>query len=364
MTKTIWHICGPQRNYGDQALVMSMRHRLQEQSSELLKFNNICVKKPKELDKNYIEYINLTGDLLLIGGGGLVMMGDGFETVSGWQVNISDSNIGKINIPIVVYAIGYNVFKNSSLPSVASKNLKLLQKKTSLFSVRDKGSRNAIVSSGLTEMEVIPDPACFVKTPEQETTELLGDIIDQDDLVIGFNWAGDRLYNRFPNWGAHRFIAEVSAALNKFLAKRKGKVVFIPHVSKYDLSVSKLFREYLGDNFVDISEIFPFMFPEEESFVPLLAEIYKRLDVAVVMRGHGAILAYSQGTPFIGLDTHNKIKFFADEVGGICIDSDGSKLFETLETVFSTSEYNCYTMPLEEADSISRNFDKRLLNLL
>jgi hypothetical protein len=108
--KTIYHYLGYSRNYGDMAIQYSMQHHLQLLSPEPLNFIPIDMKQSTPIDDYLVDQINQNGDALIIGGGGLVMRGDGFDTESGWQFNIKPKTLAKLKVPLIIYAIGYNKF--------------------------------------------------------------------------------------------------------------------------------------------------------------------------------------------------------------------------------------------------------------
>lgn len=314
--KTLYHVNGPSRNYGDQAIVKVMQTELMKQINEPTEFINLDVKLPNPITRETIELINDTGDMLIVGGGGMVMAGDGHSTRSGWQFNVNIEDLKKLRVPLVIYSIGYNVFPNENElddPDTIS-HLIETQKLSSLFSVRDKGSKEKLRSLGLVDMPVTPDPAMFC--PYTDVT-LPG--ISDSDLLIGLNFAGDRTEKRFSKETEYEVIVRLSEILESLVFKTNGKIVYIPHVSKYDLEASKHFRECLGEYFYDISEHLPFMYPESICNVPILAGIYRKMSLVIGMRGHSNIIPYGQGVPVIGFGSHNKTGYFSREIDGMSI---------------------------------------------
>ena len=63
---------------------------------------------------NDINEINKKFDLVLIGGGGLFLSDQKNADISksGWQLNMSNKLMAKIEKPIVVFGVGYNRFRN------------------------------------------------------------------------------------------------------------------------------------------------------------------------------------------------------------------------------------------------------------
>lgn len=357
--KTIYHYGGWGRNYGDLAIQAGMMATLQEMSRKFklsIEFIPIDLKQNSPLDPDFIDLLNYRGDMLLVGGGGLLMPGDGFTTRSGWQFNIYEDDLDRLKIPLVIYGIGYNLFPGDE--KVMDKSVRHLIKTrevAKLFSVRDYGTRDWLTNRELWDIDVIPDPAMFC--PRYFPNSNL-----QSQFCVGLCWAGDRMDQRFPPSGNDKdVIKKVSEILLEFLDKQGGgRVVYIPHVGKYDWKGADLFEQYLGDNFCNVAEEFPYLFPESLARVPLIVGIYSMMDVVVGMRGHSNIIPYSQGVPVIGFGIHQKNQFFAKTVGGITIGNDCEGLAEAL----SASMLKRPPPSLQPEGKVIEEFNWRVLDVL
>lgn len=87
-----------------------------------------------------INEINNSCDLILIGGGGLLLKDQkGAEkSISGWQFNCSTELIEKINKPIIVFGIGYNRFRDQEdFDDVFVKNINALVNRTVFFWIKE-----------------------------------------------------------------------------------------------------------------------------------------------------------------------------------------------------------------------------------
>ncbi len=357
--KTIYHYGGWGRNYGDLAIQAGMMATLQNCNTEFeepIQFIPIDLKQNSPLDLDFIDLINCRGDMLLVGGGGLIMPGDGFVTRSGWQFNIYEEDLDLLKIPLVIYGIGYNLFPgDEKVMDESVRHFIKTREVAKLFSVRDYGTQDWLINRELWDIDVIPDPAMFC--PRFFPNSNL-----QSQLCVGLCWAGDRMDQRFPPSGDDKdVIKKVSEILLEFLDKKGGgRVVYIPHVGKYDWKGANLFEQYLGDSFCNVAEEFPYLFPESLAQVPFIVGIYSMMDVVVGMRGHSNIIPYAQGVPVIGFGIHQKNQFFAKTVGGITIGNDCEGLAEALaekKGVFSTATPQPEGKILEE-------FNLRVLNVL
>jgi len=358
--KTIYHYGGWGRNYGDLAIQAGMMVTLYEMAGrfgETISFVPIDLKQNSPLDLDFINLINHKGDMLLVGGGGLLMQGDGFRTRSGWQFNIDKDDLDRLDIPLVIYGIGYNLFPGHEkiFDDSIFAHIWKTHKISKLFSVRDLGTKQWLVEHGIKDIDVIPDPAMFCP-------RYLPNSNIQSQLCVGLCWAGDRMDQRFPPYGNdEHIIKKVSDILLEFLEKQGGgRVVYIPHVGEYDWKGAELFEQYLGDSFCNVAEEFPSLFPESLAQVPLLVGIYSMMDVVVGMRGHSNIIPYSQGVPVIGFGIHQKNQFFADSVRGITIGNDCEGLAEALaESILKT-----VSPSLQPERRVIEEFNRRVLNVL
>ena len=97
----------------------------------------------EEISAEDINSINQETDGIVIGGGGLLLRDQaGSSTdLSGWQWNISVENIKKIDVPVAVFAIGYNRFRNQKeFNPKFSENINALVGKSGFFGLRNNGS--------------------------------------------------------------------------------------------------------------------------------------------------------------------------------------------------------------------------------
>lgn len=331
--KTIYHVGGWCRNYGDMAIQHTMMTMLNSCSPEPLRFIPIDLKMNKPITSEMVDIINERGDMLIVGGGGLIMAGDGFDTASGWQFNIKPDDLGKLNVPLVIYGAGVNMFPGETLSENTRQHLLMTNEVATIFTTRDKGSMGALREMGLTDLGVIPDPAMFIDSVDVNLPGL-----DKDGPLVGLCLAGDRLDKRFNSIDMDEWLEVLCHQLGNFLdffgGVDSGSVVHIPHVSKFDMCFDEQLRSFLGDRFYNLPEHLPWMYPEEIACVPALAGVYQQMTVAVGMRGHSNIIPFGQLTPVLCLGEHDKNKFFADEVGCYSIGNDlGGLTSAMVETV-------------------------------
>lgn len=368
--KKIYHVCGGlERNYGDFALVKAQRDLISKEYGGPISWETIEIKYKTPITEKKVEEINEYGDLLLVGGGGLIMPGDGFETESGWQFNIEESLLFKIEVPKVFHALGYNIFPNnagdrSKLDDKVSSHLDSCLGVSDLFSVRNHGSRNKLMENGLdgTRIEICPDPAIFC-TPELNLHPFLEKRLNFEYPVIGLCLAGDRTDSRFKSGEIEHIINKINEAVKSI--HPNSTILYIPHVSIYDQVYVELLQEILTVEFVNLASVCPWMYPESMNYVGALTKIYSSIDASIGMRGHSCIIPFGQGTPPIALGEHSKTKFFAKDINSVPVLNDCNNLEEVLYFELNDEDRKIERQEiLEDFSNTSSRFIRRIVDML
>ena len=230
------------------------------------------------------EYINQF-DVIVIGGGGLFIR-DTKPGVSGWRWNISIDELKKIKVPIIVFAIGYNRFRDQAdFDPVFSEHVKVLIEKASFFSMRDKCAPEQMrpyVSDLVNKIIYQPCPASLLSH--------FYPIDIKPEKTLVFSPAMDRPELRKMNKDA------IIKALN--YAKDKGwKVQVVGHI-QMDSDFKSNFE------FIDLHKK-----PAE-----YIMDFYSKVGLTIGMRLHSAIIPFGLGLPIAPIISHDKIKYFLDDV--------------------------------------------------
>ncbi|MCV0427912.1 MAG: polysaccharide pyruvyl transferase family protein [Roseibium sp.] len=325
-----------------------------------------------------IDLVNETCDLIVLGGGGMIFHRPEDSSRSGWQFNIGIEDLKRIKVPVATYGIGYNAFhfdEMKLLPN-AMEHLRETQAKTSLFSVRNQGSKDALVAGGLDgdRIEIIPDPGMFVQ-PHAFTLPGSADA----DIRIGLNWAGDRPHFRFQEpWSENRQKL-INALCNAFETMARTypgmRVYFIPHlVDRIDSDVWEMFKSRLGERTINLEDSASHIYPPSFAQVGFLADAYSQMDLTIGMRGHANIVPFGMNTVPVGLGSHDKVGFFLKEAGleqnwlSTQNEADaggGDRIAEKLISLLGQKDVQKVAMAkcLAEFRETTRDFNKRLFEL-
>ena len=319
----VWHVGAWNRNVGDWALALAMHRQLNEQASGRglhLCFSLVDSQRTK-FHPALVDQMNDETDLVLIGGGGLIFHRPEDQSVSGWSFNIAPEDLQRLRPPVAVYGVGYNRFAydDGGFPDTTGPHLRQLQDQAALFSVRNQGSRTALVEQfGLSagKIDVIPDPAIrLFDRPITLPSRRAG------GPVIAINWAGDRPHHRYASAGdAEHFFDVVRRALLRCVRELNAQIMFLPHLNHVDTDGYNAFAAGFpaGSIFSTHREL-PFLYPPPGELlaphVPFFTNLYRQPDLVLAMRFHSAVLAFGAETPFLRLGSHPKLKLFVEETG-------------------------------------------------
>lgn len=255
--------------------------------------------------KSRLEILN-SNQAMVIGGGGLFLKDTNKNNKSGWQWSCSLSRLKQLNVPIAVFAVGYNRFRGQGEFEPRFKNsLKLLTEKAVYVGLRNSGSIRAIRS-------YLPDElhhkVRFQPCPTTLAKNIYPEIIDEaaknrSSKTIALNYANDRIEMRL---GDKKEEVLTSLAICMKTLSDKGYTI-------------ELFAHLGGDE-----KIVPYLEKEKVPFKTIrlyhmtateILKEYTRPTVAVGMRGHAQMIPFGCGTPIISLISHDKLAWFLEDIG-------------------------------------------------
>jgi polysaccharide pyruvyl transferase WcaK-like protein len=334
----IAHIAKHSHNIGEGALVDGLRSTLSASSKVPIQFvdydrklfqsiagaefteNSVGLK----LDKNFFKKLNLSSDGLIIGGGGIIQSGR-YENFGGLCVAGDLGDFNQLDIPVFLYAIGDNRLKSEYQFDYVEDFKSLVSKISSsggLCSVRNDGTferlSDLIDNNIMDSIEIVPDPGLFVAR-----SDISHPLVKKGKVNIAIQLAGDRLKERLHNNNSkiqeNGFLKSIAESIYRLSKKYDLNIIVCPHIatdffitakfldicSGYKIGNSSMTREIMHVNhctkgYEAASEYF---------------SVYDQCDLVFGMRGHSAICSVGLGTPFIGLNSHEKLGGFLDGMG-------------------------------------------------
>ena len=262
-----------------------------------------------DIDK--AKQLNKTSDGIVVGGGGLFLGDQKGASVenSGWQWNSTLEALDEIKIPIIVYAIGYNRFRNQEdFSDIFSQHLNKLVEKSSFFSLRNNGSIRAIKKYIKEEnhkkliLQFCPT-MCLWQLNQVKTEFLKSNKINNSfNKRLALNMAFDRANLRF-NSNKVEILKSVAKAI-KYAEESKWKICLVLH-KEQDFEISK----YLDELFIEYK-----LFNLTNSLSEEIIAFYEKVDYVIGMRGHSQMIPFGLRKPIMSLISHDKMAFLLEDI--------------------------------------------------
>ncbi|MFI6021758.1 glycosyltransferase [Streptomyces sp. NPDC051287] len=252
-------------------------------------------------DRAALERVNARRGLV-IGGGGLFIPDTMPNGNSAWQWNVPDEHLRAVDVPIMVYAVGFNAFDGQSYRAGRfNESLRLLVEKASFFGLRNHGSIAKV--RGMLPPE-LQDKVVFQPCPTTVMRQLVAGWTDpsyREDTVL-LNAAYDRAGLRFGHDYAH-FLAEMAEAVRKIGAHTEVKCV------AHSLDDEKIAFDLRREHGISLPVIPMYDFSNDE-----IRETYAKTRLVIGMRGHAGMIPFGVGTPIISLISHPKMAYFLNDI--------------------------------------------------
>ena len=298
-------------NFGDVALPSAVRSCVETFTSTAhwrpfhvhQVFDEKCVERANELDG------------LIIGGGGLFLPDTSPNGNSGWQWNIPDACLERIEKPIAVLAVGYNLFYGQQFHGTRFRDsLRLLVEKASVVGLRNSGSiervRELLPTALQDKVTHMPCPTTILDKLQKPASTSAG----RQGRTVFLNAAFDRSALRFGE-NYTRFLDNMS----QYITRLRGhgyEVEFAAHLEGDEKLARDIAEEYgirlRVHGFYDMSC--------EEGYA-----LYRTAALVVGMRGHATMIPFGLGVPVLSIISHPKMRFFLEDIDrtewGVYIDA-------------------------------------------
>jgi SAM-dependent methyltransferase/polysaccharide pyruvyl transferase WcaK-like protein len=327
--KRIAHITSfkPGHNAGDTVLSKNVRD-IFNLSKTNFKWKLVEVKDTVTIET--ISKIN-DHDLCVIGGGGLFIPDTNPNTVSGWQWPISIENLEKITVPIIIFAVGFNYFHGQTPSKLFLENVKEIIKKSSFVGIRNHGSilqlKKYLEKKQFEKLIFQPCPTTLIRMMENCNYHSK----KGKDKNIAVNIAFDRYHRRF---GAESdgILKNIALAM-KSLQKKGFNISVVSHTTT-DSVFKDMLNQYLND----------FKLVELKYSTPNdIIDFYtNEIDLVIGMRGHSQMIPFGVGCKILTLGTHNKMKYFLDDISSPDLLIDLNENFTNLSDHISEKSIEIY----------------------
>ncbi|MGW6238924.1 polysaccharide pyruvyl transferase family protein [Streptomyces sp. NPDC055094] len=252
-------------------------------------------------DEAALERVNARRGLV-IGGGGLFIPDTAPNGNSAWQWNVPDALLDRIDVPVMVYAVGFNAFDGQSYRRERfHESLRRLVERSAFFGLRNHGSIEkvrALLPADLHEkVRFQPCPT----TVTRQLVEGWTDPAHRENTVL-INAAYDRAGLRFGHDYGH-FLAELAKAIRALGGHAEVKCV------AHSVDDERIAFDLRREHGISLPVI-----PMYDSGNDEIRDLYARTKLVIGMRGHAGMIPFGCGTPIISLISHPKMAYFLSDI--------------------------------------------------
>lgn len=252
-------------------------------------------------DEAALERVNARRGLV-IGGGGLFIPDTAPNGNSAWQWNVPDALLDRIDVPVMVYAVGFNAFDGQSYRRERfDASLRRLVERAAFFGLRNHGSIEKVRALLPAELH---EKVRFQPCPTTVTRQLVEGWTDpahRENTVL-VNAAYDRAGLRFGHDYGH-FLAELAKAIRALGGHAEVKCV------AHSLDDERIAFDLRREHGISLPVI-----PMYDSGNDEIRDIYARTKLVIGMRGHAGMIPFGCGTPIISLISHPKMAYFLSDI--------------------------------------------------
>lgn len=287
-------------NAGDTALFAATRmlyeHRFGRQSWARLPVR--APVRPGDIDR-----INVGAKAVLVGGGGLIIPDSVSSSQSGWQWNIAIEDLRRLEVPLILSAVGYNNFHGQSdFAERFADHVVETVRKSVFVGLRNSGSIRSLTEhlpaelAGKLRYQPCPTTVLAYLLPEYLTG-------DEPGRHLSINLAYDRIERRF-NGKVEECVRDIADAA-RHMVDHGWHVTVAIHDSRDRFFLPLLRDNGLAFDVVDLAH----------ASVPEIMSFYRGVDLTIGMRGHGQMVPFGLRRPIFTLSSHPKMNYFLEDIG-------------------------------------------------
>ena len=278
--KPIFYYSVLSNNVGDRVIRKTIIEYIKERINVPIALFN--TRNSELTEDRILKQVNNEASVLMIAGGGLYC---NIDCSAGWYFPCSPTLFTKIQVPIVLYGIGYNShlqgenFKEG-FNQQTKNSIIAINKMANISTVRDQRTYDLLKEFGITHHELILDPACFAKYNKQQKIKRVAINLAQHAPILG-RFDGVQTY-RDKNIKSY-------AEICQYLKSKGYEVIFIA----FDPLEQNIIKE--------LKQLFPDLLFLNTDNIDTILEEYSRCAFSIGMKMHSNILSFATNTPFISI---------------------------------------------------------------
>ncbi len=246
-------------------------------------------------------------DGVVVGGGGLLLrdQAGSDSRASGWQWNATVEAVRALDVPLVVFAVGYNRFRGQAdFDPVFTEHLTAVVEQAAFVGLRNRGSIRAVAGylpAALHDrLRLQPCPTTLLWSMHDEWRRpWAGGAAPRLRLNVAF----DRPEMRF---GADPDQALDAVAQAMGHADRTGWEVLVTCHKPQDHQILP---------YLDVADVRYEVEDLTDAGPSRIVAAYAACDLAVGLRGHAQMIPFGLRRPIISVESHDKMRWFLEDVG-------------------------------------------------
>jgi polysaccharide pyruvyl transferase WcaK-like protein len=248
-----------------------------------------------EVTDSRVEKFN-QGMAVVVGGGGLFIRDTKPNPNTGWRWNCPNRMLAKIKVPIIVYAVGYNRFREQpDFEPYFADSIRALIEHSSFFSMRDSQGKEQLRPY----VGDLADKILYQPCPASLSRFLYPEYINREkEKILVFSPAYDRIGIRCKD------ITEVASQIDKALfeqSKKGWKIIIALHMKK-----DRQFLQHMKHRF-HVQELFGLSAHE-------VLDFYSKVSITIGMRLHSILIPFGLDGGIIPLISHDKLVLFLEDI--------------------------------------------------
>lgn len=257
-----------------------------------------------EITDSTVSRLNKRSKGIIIGGGGLLLRDTNQNQKSGWQWSCSIDQIRQIQVPIVVFAIGYNRFRNQEdFDPIFQEHIQETVSRSLFFGLRNHGSIRALTpyleDSLISKLQFQPCPTTILSYLYPEKVSPL---LEQGKQELTLNMSFDRRQLRF-GLEEDKILTSIARAM-KWANQKGWKINLTIHCPGDDYIEPWLLKEQVVFRKIQLGGLPP----------QTVLDFYSKMPLTIGMRGHSQMIPFGMGNAIISLISHDKLAFFLEDI--------------------------------------------------
>ncbi len=262
----------------------------------------------KEVDTEKVHQLNEKSHAILVGGGGLFLRDQAGADASrsGWQWNCAPERIREFSIPLIVFGVGYNRFRNQSdFDPVFADHITALVEQSAFFGLRNHGSIEAIREYLPPELRsrVVYQPCPTTIAAHLYPAATPSEVSPKEGRRLVLNAAFDRREMRFGT-NEERVLTQLAEVMRECHAE--GWDIVLANHKPQDAEMGR-FLEAAGVPYTE--QNLAATYPAD------IVTWYRDADLVVGMRGHAQMIPFGLHRPIVSIISHDKMQWFLDDIG-------------------------------------------------